>query len=396
MAKHLDPRTLLKKISVPLLHQFFQRQGVLLDLPWDELKEKRLVDPICDAWQRLPDGRHRQLQLTLQDLAELSNHRGMKVVAEEIQAACPERKWELISCGSFVNKAMWFYLNLPEAFERAALFARADALSVGRYSIRRNNLPKTKIDITSDVTHALEHALHAYYWPNEMRGRHCHVTHYTRAGGSEYFFAYLDDWPDSRLVFEDNGSLEAKCERYAFSVVFVACPEDGWLELVAKGGYAVQYPLQRAFCQSVLGCDIEPADPERPEYQLQQILDPEFQYPTEPGDYVSRVRLSRIRLAPISASRGVIFHEMKFAPRMLRSQWLQAIQRELDGHGMRAAEVLVKQASFQLIFVNGAMGGTRTMTFTVALPSACDLHNKPDNVREVGNRCLQRWGMINA
>ena len=396
MAKHLDPRTLLKKVSVPLLHQFFQRQGVLLDLPWDELKAKRQVEPICDAWQSLPDARRRQVQTALQDLAELSDHRGMKVFAEEVQANCPERKWELIACGNGVNKALWFYLNLPDVFDKAALFARADALSSGRYFIRRSNLPKLKLDVTPEMTQALECALHAYYWPNEMRGRHCHVSHYTRTGGNEYFFAYLDDWPDSRLVFEDNGDLESKCERYAFSVLFVFCPQDGSLDLVAKGGKAVQYPLQKAFCKAVLEIDVEPADPKRTEYQLQRVLDPEFRYPTEPEDFVAQVRLARIQLAPVSKSSDVLFHELTFSPWIYRSQWLQAIQCQLDGHGMQAAEVLVKRASFQLAFVNGALGGARTVTFTVSLPNTCDLKDKPDGVREVGERCLKRWEMMNA
>lgn len=396
MAKHFDPRKVLKQISKALLREFFQRRGELSDLPWDTLTEAAKVDAVYEAWQRLPDIRRRQTQLIFQDLVELGDDRGMKVLAEEIQASCPQRKWEFISCSSRLNKALWFYLNLPEAFERAALFARADALSVGRYAVRRNSLPKEPLNVTPATTSALERALHAYYWPNEMRGRHCHVAHYQRAGGSQYFFAYLDDWPDSRLVFEDNGDLESHCQRYAFSVLFVACPQDGCLELVAKGGRAVQYPLQQAFCKSVLGLDIGPADPLRPEYQLQQVLDPEFRYPTEPGDCIARVRLSRIRLQPVSQSRKVIFHELKFSPKVLRTDWIHIIQRQLDGHGMTAADVVVKQASFQLVFVDRAVAGARTLTFTVSLPNTCDLKSKPDNVREIGERCLQRWGMINA
>ncbi|MGE0758256.1 MAG: S16 family serine protease [Pirellulaceae bacterium] len=182
----------------------------------------------------------------------------------------------------------------------------------------------------------------------------------------------------------------------AFSVLFVACPQDGCLELVAKGGRAVQYPLQQAFCKAVLGLDIDPADPQRPEYQLQQVLDPEFRYPTEPGDCIACVRLSRIRLEPVSHSRKVIFHELKFSPKVLRTDWLRVIQRELDGHGMTAADVRVKQASFQLVFVDRAVAGAKTLTFTVCLPNTCDLKSKPDSVREIGERCLQRWGMINA
>ena len=50
MAKHFDPRTLLKQISMSLLQQFFTQRGELLDLPWRELREKKSIDPIYTAW----------------------------------------------------------------------------------------------------------------------------------------------------------------------------------------------------------------------------------------------------------------------------------------------------------------------------------------------------------
>jgi len=394
MAKHYDPRTLLKKIAVPLMHEFFQRRGELLELPWDELIAKRQVIPIYEAWQNLPDARRRQVQTILQDLLELADDRGMKVFAEEVRAGAPDRVWEFISCRSRLNKAMWFFLNFPESFERAALFARADALSSGRYAVRRNSLPTTQIEVTTETTQSLGAALREYYWPNEMRGNHCHVEHYTRSGGNEYFFAYLDDWPDTRLVFEDSGELGPKSELYAFSVLFVFCPHDGSLELVAKGGPDVHYSLQQAFCKSVFDMHIEPADPLRPEYRLQHVLNPDFTYPTETGDGIARVRLCRIRLATNSNTFPVVTFELKFRASVTRTQWLEIIHRDIEAHGLRPTQVVVQQATFQLIFLKNGFARAKTMTFTVTAPSRCNLKTKRDEDREVGERCLKLWGIV--
>ena len=396
MAKHLDPRTLLKKISVPLLQQFFQRQGVLLDLHWDELKAKRQVDPICDAWQRLPDARRRQVQTTLQDLAELSDHRGMKVFAEEVKRCDPDRVWQFAACRTRPNKAMWFFLNFREQFEQAALLARADALSQGRYAVRRIGLPKVPIDATSRMKQSLETTLCNHYWPNEMRGEHCHVEHHTRDKGHEYFFAYLDDWPDTRLVFEDSGELSPKSERYAFSVLFIFCSHDGSLDVVAKGGAEIYYPLQQAFCRAVFDMPIEPADPLRPEYQLQQVLDPAFKYPTETTDGIARVRLSRIRLATNNNTFPVQTFDLQFRRAVTRPQWLNVIHHDLEAHELRVNQIVVQQATFQLIFIKNGFARTKTMTFTVSVPSRCNLKEKSDEDREVGERCLNLWGMSNA
>lgn len=395
MAKHFDPRTMLKQIAVPLIHEFFRRRGELLELPWDVLKERHQSLPIYEAWQNLPDPGRRQVQTILQELLELADDRGMKVVAEEVRAKAPNRVWEFISCRSRLNKAMWFFLNFPEAFDRAALYAKADALSSGRHAVRRNSLPKTPIDVTTETTRSLEAALRDYYWPNEMRGNHCHVEHYTRSGGNEYFFAYLDDWPDTRLVFEDNGELGPKSERFAFSVLFVFCPHDGSLELVAKGKPEVHYALQQAFCRSMFDLQIEPADPQRPEYSLQQVLSPDFDYPTEIGDGIARVRLCRIRLTTNSNSFPVVAFDLKFHASVWRTQWLEIIHRDIDAHGLRLNQVVVQQATFQLIFLKNGFARAKTMTFTVTRPSLCNLRAYPDEDREIGERCLKLWGMAN-
>src|ERR1035438_6370429 len=95
---------------------------------------------------------------------------------------------------------MWFYLNLPRAFEEAALFAHADAMSVGRYAVRRGGLPTGPFKVTRRMLTAIQDALHNYYWTNEMRGQYCKVRHYVRPGRAEYFFSYLDDWPDKSEI----------------------------------------------------------------------------------------------------------------------------------------------------------------------------------------------------
>jgi hypothetical protein len=38
----------------------------------------------------------------------------------------------------------------------------------------------------------------------------------------------------------------------------------------------------------------------------------------------------------------------------------------------------------------------KTMTFNVSRPNTCDLKSKPDDVRVVGERCIQRWGILHA
>jgi hypothetical protein len=394
MRPHFDPRAMLKQSSIALLRQFFDRRGELQDLPWNEITEHRQFDLIYHAWQALPNDYRRQVQAIFQDLWELADDRGIRAFAEELKAYAPQRAWEFTACQTRLNKVLWFYINFPELFERVALFVRADWLSSGRYAVRRNSLPKQPITVTPQIRDSLAAALRDYYWPHEMRGRHCHVEHYTRSGGNEYFFAYLDDWPDSRLTFDDDGRVESISQRYAFSVLFVFCPQDGSLELVAEGSKALHHPLQQAFSRSIFGIDVAPADPLRPVYQLQHLLDYDFTYPTEAADCIARVRLTRIGLLPIASALCPASLEIRFASKVTRRQWVDVIHQQIAALGLTPAQIEVRQASFQLLFVPGGMGRTKSATFTVSLPSACDLKTKSDEIREIGERCLKRWRIL--
>lgn len=394
MAKMFDPRKLLRQISNTLLRAFFAQLGELQDLPWEQLKETQMEE-VFAAWQQLPGAKRKQVQVILQDLAELSDERGLKVIFEEVNRNCPDRLPELMSLEARLDKGMWFYLNLPEVFEEAALFARTDAMATGRYAVRRNGLPTDDFEVSAPMIESLQEGLQNHYWPTEMRGRHCKVEHYVRGGQAHYFFAYLDNWPDRQLVFEDDGQMEPRSERYAFSNVFVYCPQDGSLELIARGGQDVHAPLQQAFCKAMFTLDVEPADPLRPVYKLDMLLDPNFTYPTESADRIKLVRLSRIRLDPISNSRELDYLELKFPPRISRQQWLEILFRELDCHGLTRSQVVVKQASIQLQFMTDSQGREKRMTFNTSIPNTCDLKSRPDDVRLVGERCLRLWEAIN-
>jgi len=385
---------MLKQSSIPLLRQFFQRRGELQELPREEMKEKRQFDLIYHGWQALPDAQRRQVQTIFQDLWELADEQGIRAFADALKAHAPHRAWEFTVFPSRLNKALWFYVNYPELFEQTAFFVRADWLTRSHYAVRRNSLPRTSITVTPEMRASLANSLRDYYWPHEMRGRHCHVEHYTRSGGNEYFFAYLDDWPDSRLVFEDDGAFEAVSQRFAFSVLFVFCPQDGSLELVARGSKAVHYPLQRAFAKSVFGIDVAPVDPLHPVYDLQPLLESDLTYPTETTDRIAQVRLKRIELMPIGSALCGASLEIRFTSRIARREWLEMIHRQIEALGLARSQVEVRQAWFQLVFLNPGLGRTKTATFKVSLPSSCDLKTKSDEIREIGERCLKRWEIL--
>lgn len=390
MTHPYDPRRLLKLISNRLLRALFARHGVLGDLPWESFSEAK-VEPVFAAWQELPHEKRREIQLALQDIHALADGRGLKVCLEEIQRHYSHRAWEFARLTGHHDKALWAYLEFPDAFRQAALFARADALEGGRYWVKRNSLPRGPLAVDQEHVDGLEKELHNHYWPAEMRGEHCRVEYYGRGNGAQYFYAYLDDWPDKRLVFAADGELEPRSERFAFSNVFVFNPDEGSLELGAKGGKAVHLSLQQAFCRSVLGLEVGPADPLRPAYRLDSLLQPGFAFITDPADRVARVFLRCVRIGPVMvAGHAVDYLEMKFAGETELATVVELIGHCVDQAGGNAT---VRRATFEIVFLPDAEQCAKRMSFSVTAPSTCNLKSKPDELRQVGERCLKLWGI---
>lgn len=390
MAKPFDPRKILKRISNSLLHPFFDLHGGLADVPWDDLRETQ-IEPVYAAWQNMPEDMRRHVQVILHDINELADERGMKVLVEELQRSTPVNFDEFEALAGQADRAMWAYLNARTAFTIAAYFARAEALSTGRYWVKRNSLPQQVIEVTDALKSTLQEDLSRFHWDRQMRGKCCVVEHYVRSGGSQYFFAYLDDYPDKKLIFDDEGRMVPREDRHAFEHVFVFHPGDGSLEMFARGGKAVYEPLQQIFCKATLGLDVDPADPLRPAYTLDHMLLPNRPMPTDPDDRIASAIITRVRLQPVDAGGDYI--ELGLDPNRGAHHIDQAISEYLNTHRLTPERVRVKQMSFKLSFAPDAPA--RSLSFTVGCPSTCDLKSKPDELRAIGERCLRLWEVTN-
>ena len=394
MARTFDPLRLLKEISNELLRELFLREGAKLQIPWDDLAH-RDIGPIVLLWETMPESQRWKIHVILQEVQGLADERGLRVLTEELGWRHPDRVTEFTAWEGRLDKVLWAYLHAPDVFDEAAIFARADTLAVGRYWNRWNGLPPQPITVTAEHTNRLQIELRKYYWPKELRGRHCRVHHYPRGNGVDYFFAYLDDWPDKLLTFDDEGQMEPRSERYAFTNVFAYDAQQGCVDLVAKGGRPVQLRLRQAFCRSVLDLQVDDDEPVSPAYRLDQLLDPRLVLPTEPADRIAAVRISRIRLAPRHVINAVCYEELGFSQHATLRMASMELRERLADQGLSPELVTVKHAAFQLQFLSDGRSRPRTLTFQVSSPNSCDLKSKPDDMRVIGERCLRLWGIVN-
>jgi hypothetical protein len=255
-------------------------------------------------------------------------------------------------------------------------------------------LPKKPLVWSLEKQSRLEERVRDYYWEKELRGGVCKVNHYTRAGGAEYFFAYLPNWPEKQLIFDSDQNLTPREETYAFHNVFVFQPSEGCIELMARGGKQVQLRLRQAFCQAALDVEVADDEPIRASYKLDQLLDPGFAFETQPEDMLAAVRLRRIRIVPRVAVLPIEYLELKFSESATRSETLAVINSHLAAHRLNPSQVSVPQASIQLQFMGDGERKGKKLTINVSYPNTSDLKSKPDDVRIIGERCIRRWGIL--
>jgi hypothetical protein len=197
-----------------------------------------------------------------------------------------------------------------------------------------------------------------------------HVEHYTRVNSAEYFFVYLDDYPDNKPAFDDSGAFNRRPGQSAFDNIFVYNPTDGTLELFAQGGRKVHEELQKRFCGAVLCTQIEPAPPSRPVYQLDHLKNPAFAFPTDPADHIADVRLRSLRVEPVDAPRRSM--TIKADPKGPRDDIHRVMDLYLNAVHLPRGKMRITMATLQLTFMSDGAAKPRTMSFDISHPSSCN------------------------
>lgn len=354
------------------------------------------IDPLITAWEELEDAQKRHYQVVLQDVQHLADPKGQRVLIEELEWRHPGSLAKFAALLSPSDKALWAFLKARDAFDAAAIFARAELLRNGQQANIWNSLPKKPIAITDDKLSLFEHQIRSYYWTREMRGELCKVHQYDRHDGSQYFFAYLPDWPDKRLCFDEEAQLTPREDAYAFSNAFVFEPTLGTIELIAKGGRKVRQELRRAFCWSMLGIEVSDDDPVKPVYQLDQLLDPSFAFETEESERIADVKLRRIRIIPRVLVPTIEQVEFRFSESTDLPGIRSFIAAQLASMQLTIDQVSVIQAGIQFQFMGDGTRKGRPMTVNVSCPNTCDLKSKPEEQEIIGRACFVRWGILNG
>lgn len=386
MSRQFSIPTVLRMVPNDQLQEFFQRLGHGdLDIPWQEMGERE-VGPMIKAIGGLTPHDQDKVEAELRSVFDLACESGTGAIFEAA-----------INCGDLsmpasmphdtgpYAKAMWAWLNRPEAFSKATLIHQVEHLSWWR---QRNDLPIAAPDMSEAAKESLQRQISDLLTWEQGRGQVCTVETFSRADGTDYFFAYPDDFAQNIMAHDDDEQLAPRTFRQTFIIVFAFRRAEGTLELFARVPAKLKTKLEAVFARAILGVELGAWNPDAA-FELNHLKNSTFKLETDAHDRL-QVGIRRMRLALKSSGRR-LWVEVDIDEE--DDNIHKALEECLNREHVPLSGVHITQVTFCFEFLplDGRKPG-RT-TFDVSFPSSCGLRNERAERVDLIHKYLKRWNI---
>jgi len=289
-------------------------------------------------------------------------------------------------------RALWMFLKDPAGFGHAEEVRYADDRRYGRMWDGFECLPGLTVPRDGDPYTAFKAAIATHFDTKHVEVEICDRSRPSLDGEDAALIQvaiYREGRAGDRRAFVD-GKLDRLPFRPVVEAAITYEPASGTIEVVAQAR-ETREDLVRLFAEHMLGA---PFDGDRipiRQYSLDHLLQP-FDFPTDVEDNIGSVKVSLLRLMPYETqAERVTLECMRGAE---RSIWQMAEARFCDNDPL-AGGFKVTQARFTIKFhaTPGVRGG-RTLPVTISMPKGCDLKDRTDRERLVGEKYLKRWRML--
>jgi len=106
MAREYQPRRFFRNVPNRLLQQYFSSHKALEEVDFGALTETQ-VDPIYEAWLKLPEDVRNEMEQDLQEIDELATEAGSKAILDEARWHGEELAEQFASLTGFHEHAFW-------------------------------------------------------------------------------------------------------------------------------------------------------------------------------------------------------------------------------------------------------------------------------------------------
>jgi hypothetical protein len=378
----------IRNTPVASLKVYFDQTGIPLVPPvnWDA-PEPDVVRPLLQAVDEMDDLARARVISDAERVTAMADDAGQAAIYSIAQT--PDQLDELQNTH---DRALWIFLNDAAGFRHAEEVRFTDERRRGRMwdgFIGESNLVLHR-DIAS--IDAFKAAIRDRFQSNNV-----HVDIFDRQRptfeGADCALiqatVYREGRPDAFLEFV-NGTLDRRPHRPVFEAAITYEPATGVIEVVAKDRESRE-DLVRLFARDLLATEFNQERLPFRQFDL-GILRQHFAFSTDPGDGVESVRVNHLRLMPIdTVGERVTLECMRQASQTI---W-QMAQERFGANDPLLGGWVVTQAKLTIRFHPEAGSGRgKTLPLTITMPHGCDLKDRTERERMVGDKYLRRWGIV--
>ena len=385
MRTEFAPQHFLQLVSKSLLRRYFGDKKLLAEFDWDSLSES--VEPLYDAWLRLPSKERHACWVDFETAFGLSSRRGIQTILDSTGSSAErERVLETMGKGTVADKVFRVLLDHPDVFAVAGRFAWADGLK--RHWQPRQDLPAADPQIDEASLADLKTSVAARYRKLDGRGEYSTVRAHWR-GEALYVMIYISDHPEAVEEFENSDELKRLTRQRAFDVVYRYEPASGAFEMYAEGDKEFRRGLAQDFVDRVLKQEVALPVDEVLLFDLEKFKNPDFRFVTDDGEGVKAMELRSVRLVAAGADGGRI--TFGTPPRTPNAKLHPFIKRALNESQLPLDSLTVEQVTINAQVANGTRRHS-SVTFQISSSNTCNLKDTAEHNKI--RTCLKRSGVI--
>lgn len=289
-------------------------------------------------------------------------------------------------------RALWMFLKDPAGFDHAEEARYADVYRFGKMWDGFECKSGVVLPRAGDALGAFQNSIATAFDSRHVEVEICDRSRPSRdCEDAELIQAtiYREGRASDRRAFV-NGKLDRQPFRPVIEAAITYEPKVGTVEVVAQAR-ETREALVRLFAEHLLGTPFGGKRIPVRQYRLDPLRQP-FAFPTDPGDSIESVRVTSMKLMPLDTQgRRLTLECMRGSTDTIWKAAAEELKDQEDGiEGYR-----ITQVRFTIRFrpTPGVRGG-RTLPVTITMPQGCDVKDRTERERLVGEKYLRRWGFV--
>jgi hypothetical protein len=399
-APHRSTTTLAGELAIPTLVDFLRSTPAdLLQNYFERLQLSLEPEPV---WTKKSSDLGSDLQRAIEALAASDRQRVMDdadrigaMADDSGQAALYAVTQEHEALDLLPNgyaRATWMLLHTPAALEHGEQVRYADDRRGGRMWDGFICQPDCIAAREGEALEAFKEAVKQHFDSRNAEIEMCDRWR-ARLGQQDARLVqasvYREGRAGARKAFV-GGRLDRLPDHPVIEAAITYESDTGVIEVVAREREARE-ALVRLFAEHLLKTAFQGERLQIRQYTLDGLRKP-FGFPTDPDDNIEGVRISLLRLIPLdTGGERVTMECMRGAQRNI---W-QMSQARFDQHDPLQEGYRITQARFTIKFkASPGVRGGRTLPVTISMPKGCDLKDRTERERLIGDKYLRRWNLL--